>query len=242
VNLALVAGCSAGGLVIGGVLDSLSGRIVRAPDPETPTAEAVTQGSVATAVATRVPSAVEVAGSALLTAVAFGLAAGRLGALPALAAYCALFAGLVALSVVDARIGIVPRSVLFPTFAATAVGLVAASGVDHRWGSLAHAALGGAIAFAVFFALWWFFPRGLGYGDVRLAGVMGAGLAWIGFGELYVGFLTAFAVGAAVGVTLMVRNGTGRKTRLPFGPPLAIGAAFGVLWGAWAVHVWLHHG
>jgi prepilin signal peptidase PulO-like enzyme (type II secretory pathway) len=41
---------------------------------------------------------------------------------------------------------------------------------------------------------------------------------------------------------LMVGRGTGRKTKLAFGPPLAAGAAFGVLWGPWAVHVWLHHG
>ncbi|MGH8995481.1 MAG: hypothetical protein ACRDYB_05545, partial [Acidimicrobiales bacterium] len=104
-NLALVAGCSAGGLLVGGVLDSISGRIERVPDAAEPSAEAV-HGSVATAVATRVPPAIEIAGSALLTAAAFGLAAARLGAAPVLAAYGALFAGLVAVSVVDARIGI----------------------------------------------------------------------------------------------------------------------------------------
>lgn len=250
-NVALVAGCAAGGLVAGGFLDSLTGRIVRPPDPApeptgaTPKAPGVRRAGTLTesfaAAKPRLPGATELAGSAIVTAAAFALLAFRLGAVPALAAYCALLAGLVAVSLVDVRLGIVPRAVLYPTFATLAVGLVAASAVDGHWRALGEAVIGGAGAFAVFFALWWFFPRGLGYGDVRLAGVIGAGLGWIGFGELYVGFLVAFVAGAVLGVTLMVAQGTGRKTRLPFGPPLCLGAAFGVLWGQWAVHLWLAH-
>jgi leader peptidase (prepilin peptidase)/N-methyltransferase len=189
----------------------------------------------------RSPGAAELAVSALVTGAVFALLAIRLGAVPALAAYCALFAGLAAASVVDARLGIVPRSILYPTFAAMAVGLAAASAVDSHWRALGEAAIGGAAAFAVFFALWWFFPRGLGYGDVRLAGVMGAALGWIGFGEIYVGFLAAFVTGTVVGLVVMASQGTGRKTRFAFGPALGIGAAFGVLWGPWAVHLWLAH-
>jgi leader peptidase (prepilin peptidase)/N-methyltransferase len=252
VNVVLVAGCAAGGLVTGGFLDSLTGRIVRPPDAASdPASGAVDATSSAPAgaipvtrvvVAARAPGAGELAASALVTGAAFGLLAIRLGAAPALAAYCSLLAGLLAASVVDIRLGIVPRSILYPTFAAMAVGLAGASAVDSHWRALGEAAIGGAAAFAVFFALWWFFPRGLGYGDVRLAGVMGAALGWIGFGELYVGFLVAFVAGTVVGVVLMARQGAGRKTRFAFGPSLTVGAAFGVLWGPWAVHIWLHHG
>jgi len=174
--------------------------------------------------------------ASVVTAAAFALAALRLGAQPELAAYCALFGGLVAVSVADLRVGLVPRVLLYPTFALMAAGLVAASAVDGRWHGLADGAIGGGIAFVVFFALWWFYPKGIGFGDVRLAGVLGAGLGWIGFGALYVGFASAFLVGVLVGVVLMLRHGTGRKTRLPFGPPLALGATFGVLWGTWLTH------
>ena len=183
----------------------------------------------------------EVLLSAVLTAGWFALAAARLGGVPALGAYCALGAGLVAAAVVDSRAGILPRVVVFATLGALAVGLAGASAADGRWRALGDAAIGGVICFAVFFALWWCFPRGLGYGDVRLAGLIGAALGWLGFGVLYVGFLVAFVAGTVVGVVLMVRRGTGRKTRLPFGPALAFGAGFGVLWGPWAVHLWLHH-
>jgi leader peptidase (prepilin peptidase) / N-methyltransferase len=251
VNGVLVAGCAAGGLVIGGFLDSVTGRIVRpaptAPDPSADAPEGVPAPSEAVgpltqvAVETRTPGSSELAISAVTTGVVFALLAIRLGAVPALAAFCSLLAGLVAVSIVDIRLGIVPRSILYPTLATMTVGLVAASAVDSRWRSLGEAAIGGAVAFAVFFALWWFFPRGLGYGDVRLAGVMGAALGWIGFGEIYVGFVAAFVAGTVVGLVLMARQGTGRKTRFAFGPALTLGAAFGVLWGPWAVHLWLHH-
>jgi leader peptidase (prepilin peptidase)/N-methyltransferase len=251
VNAALVVGCAAGGVVIGGILDTLTGRIVRPPDvvPDAATETGGTpppQGETASPVAqiviaARAPGSTEIAVSAVATGVVFALLAIRLGAVPALAAYCSLLAGLVAVSIVDIRLGIVPRSILYPTLATMAVGLVAASAVDSHWRALGEAGIGGVAAFVAFFALWWFFPRGLGYGDVRLAGVMGAGLGWIGFGEIYVGFLAAFVAGTVVGLVVMASQGTGRKTRFAFGPALTLGAAFGVLWGSWAVHIWLVH-
>lgn len=245
----LVTGCTVGGLAVGAVLDSLTGRIVPAPEPAA-VAEPAYAGAPApppappqsVAPVARVPSATEVALSAVLTGGLFALLAVRLGSAHQLVGYCALMAGLVAVSIVDARVGIVPRSILYPTFAACAVGLVAAGALDHRWRPVANGAIGGVGCFAVFFALWWFYPRGIGYGDVRLAGVMGAALGWIGFGELYIGFLAAFVVGAVIGVAVMAVRGTGRRTRFAFAPALSAGAAFGVLWGPWAVRLWLHHG
>ena len=251
-NVVLVAGCAAGGLVTGGFLDSVTGRITRPPAPSPEGATDVEGGpipvqgahipAVSVAVAARTPGTSELAVSGIVTGAVFALLAIRLGAVPALAAYCALMVGLVAVSVVDMRLGIVPRSILYPTFGAMAVGLVAASAVDSHWRPLAVAAIGGVAAFAVFFALWWFFPRGLGYGDVRLAGVIGAALGWIGFGELYVGFLAAFVAGTVMGLAVAATRGSGRKTRFAFGPALSVGAAFGVLWGPWAVHLWLYRG
>jgi leader peptidase (prepilin peptidase) / N-methyltransferase len=250
VDATLVVGCALGGAVLGGVLDTLTGRIIRPPAEPSSVDETVAASGGAVATALRparvalgrsVPRS-EIVLSALLTAGWFALAGARLGAVPALGAYCALGSGLVAASVVDARAGILPRVVVYATLGALAAGLAGASAADGGWRAFGEAAIGGAVCFAVFFALWWCFPRGIGYGDVRLAGLIGAALGWLGFGVLYVGFLAAFVAGTVVGVVLMVRRGTGRKTRLPFGPALALGAAIGVFWGPWAVHLWLHHG
>ena len=255
-DAALVGGCAVAGLTIGLILDDVAARIPparpRAPTPES-SAVASATGLPAAPPAPepeppaperpmpappRVPERVAVS---VFTALAFGLAAVRIGAQPELAAYCALFGGLVAVSVADLRVGLVPRVLLYPTFGLMAAALVAADAVDGRWPPLEHAAIGGAVAFAFFFALWWFYPRGIGFGDVRLAGVLGAGLGWISFGALYVGFASAFLLGVVVGLVLMARNGTGRKTRLAFGPPLALGGMVGVLWGTWFTHFWTAH-
>jgi len=238
----LVAESFLAGAVLGALVDLATGRIVR---PVADRAVLVAPGATGLAPAEgampRIPPPAELAVSALLTSVWLGLAALRLGATPVLGAYDALGVGLVAAAVVDARAGIVPRVIVWPTLGVVAAGLLAASGATGRFRPLLDAAIGGAAAFASFFALWWGFPRGLGYGDVRLAGLIGTALGWLGFGELYIGFLAAFVAGTALGVVLMARRGTGRKTVLPFGPPLALGAAIGILWGPWAVHLWLAH-
>lgn len=181
-------------------------------------------------------------GAAALTAALFAGAAARFGAVPELAAYCVLFGGLVALSVADVRVGLVPRRIVYPTLGLMALALVASAAVAGEWRPLLDAAIGGAAAFLVFFVIWAVAPRSMGFGDVRLAGVIGAGLGWLGWRQLYLGFLVAFVAGAVVGVVKMAVQGTGRKTSLPFGPALAVGAVVGVYWGGYLADLWIHPG
>jgi leader peptidase (prepilin peptidase)/N-methyltransferase len=80
-------------------------------------------------------------------------------------------------------------------------------------------------------------PSGMGMGDAKLVGVLG----------LYLGaavapaFFVAFIAGTVVGISIIVRKGlaTGRKTPVPFGPFLALGAVVGVLAGHPLVHTYL---
>jgi len=187
------------------------------------------------------PGPLELAVTAAVTALLLAAAGVRFGPVPELAAYCVLFAGLVAISVADLRVGLVPRTLLYPTLALMTLALVAAAALAGDWTPLLHAAIGGAGAFAVFFVVWWFAPRGLGFGDVRLAGLIGAGLGWLGLADLYVGFLSGFVIGALMGTVKMLAQGTGRKTRFPFAPALAVGAVIGVLWGSWLANYWILH-
>jgi leader peptidase (prepilin peptidase)/N-methyltransferase len=180
--------------------------------------------------------------AAAVAGVLFAAAAVRFGSVPELAAYCVLFGGLVAVSVADIRVGLVPRKIVYPTLGLLAVALVAAAAASGDWRPLADAAVGGAAGFLVFFAIWWISPRSMGFGDVRLAGVVGVALGWLGFRQVYLGFLAAFLAGAAIGLVKMAVQGTGRKTALPFGPALAVGAVVGVLWGGYLANLWLHAG
>jgi leader peptidase (prepilin peptidase)/N-methyltransferase len=98
----------------------------------------------------------------------------------------------------------------------------------------------GAVAFAAFFALWWFIPRGMGFGDVRLAGAIGLTVGYLSLIHAYVAFLAGFVIGMVFGLGLMVVSSTGRKTRIPFAPSLAAGAVVAVFWGGQLAHDLFH--
>ncbi|HXX91690.1 MAG TPA: A24 family peptidase [Acidimicrobiales bacterium] len=178
---------------------------------------------------------------AIVTAVVFGALAWRFGAQPALAAYVVFAAGLIAISAVDLEHMRIPNRILYPTLLSTAVLLTVASAVDDRWGSLARGAIAGAAGFGAFFVVHLVVPKGMGFGDVRLAGLVGLGAGWLGLGHGFVAFATAFLLGAFIGLGVMIATGGGRKTKIPFGPFLAAGALVAVLWGGPVAAGLFHH-
>ncbi|MCZ0983291.1 hypothetical protein O1L60_41345 [Streptomyces diastatochromogenes] len=94
----------------------------------------------------------------------------------------------------------------------------------------------GAGGFAVFFTLHWVRPAWLGFGDVRLAGLLGTGLGWLGPGHLVFALMAGSVAGLTVGLALMAAGRATRHTRLPFGLFLAAGAIAALLVGAPVVH------
>jgi leader peptidase (prepilin peptidase)/N-methyltransferase len=159
-----------------------------------------------------------------------------------LAAYAVLGVALVLMSAVDLEYQIIPNRIVYPTLAVMVPLFGVASAVDDRWGSLARAAIGGAVAFGAFLAIHLAVPRGMGFGDVRLAGLLGFATGWLGLGHTFVGFFAAFVLGAVIGIAAMAVSGAGRKTRIPFGPFLAAGAVVTVLWGSPVAHALFHPG
>ena len=77
-----------------------------------------------------------------------------------------------------------------------------------------------------FFVLWSIYPRGLGYGDVRLSGVLGIALGYVGSGELVVGVYAGFLLGGVGRRSALVLRIVDRKG-YPFGPFMLVGALVG---------------
>jgi leader peptidase (prepilin peptidase)/N-methyltransferase len=96
---------------------------------------------------------------------------------------------------------------------------------------LGRAVLGGAAMFAGYFLLAVINPSGMGGGDVKLAGVLGMVLGWVGWWSVAVGAFAGFFIGAIIGVLLLVVGRAGRKSHVPFGPAMFAGTYVGLLWG-----------
>jgi leader peptidase (prepilin peptidase)/N-methyltransferase len=175
---------------------------------------------------------------AVLAALFAGVAL-RFGAAPALAAFWWFSAALVAVSAVDLERRLVPRRIVYPALAGSAVLLGAASAWQGTARPFVDAAIGGAVAFLALAVVHLAKPQGMGFGDVRLAGLIGANLGWLGLAQVAVGLFLGFASAAVVGLGLVAAGRAGPRTRLPFAPFLAAGALATVFAGRVLVRAWL---
>jgi len=148
-----------------------------------------------------------------------------------LPAFLALAAGLVVLSVIDLEHFLLPNRIVYPLTVATVALLGLAAVGDHAWAAFGRAVLGGVVAMVALGVLHLVSPRSMGFGDVKLAFVLGLVLGWLGWSELVLGLFCGFLAGAVVGLALIVLRHRGRKDHLPFGPFLAFGTLVVLLWG-----------
>jgi leader peptidase (prepilin peptidase)/N-methyltransferase len=107
--------------------------------------------------------------------------------------------------------------------------LLAASAAGQRdWWPLGRAGIGAAALFAFFFALAFIYPAGMGFGDVKLAGILGGVLGYLSWSAVLIGAFAGFLLGAVVGIAVMTAGRGGRKTAVPFGPFMIAGALLGI--------------
>ncbi|CAN5407712.1 A24 family peptidase [soil metagenome] len=164
---------------------------------------------------------------ALTTGVLSGIVGGRLGWTPALVFLLYLVPVGVALALIDWRTRYLPSRLILPSYAVVGGLVVVASSVGRNWPELLSAAIGCAATFVMFFVLWFVAPRAMAFGDVRLSGLLGLALGWLGYGQLVIGIFSAFLLMSAGGVLLAVTKVFHSK-HVPFGPFLVGGAFLGI--------------
>jgi len=174
----------------------------------------------------------------VVIAVAFGPSTGAVetpsvfaGDLVVMCALLYFVAISIALTAIDLDTHRLPNSIVLPAYAVVAVLLTTAAVLTGEFGSIARAAAGAGILFALYLVLALLSPRGMGMGDVKLAGVIGLLLGWFGWGALAVGAGAGFVLGGLFGVILIVTQRARRNSGIPFGPWMLAGAWVGILFG-----------
>ena len=169
-------------------------------------------GPVRTVVVTAV-FAVLLAGAVLLT-----------GLRPAGVAFAWAAGAAVVLGAVDLATHRLPDRVTYPALAVCAGALLVDAAVLGTWPAVLRAAVAAAAAFGVAATAAAVSPAGLGFGDVKLLGLLGLLLGWLGWGVLLTGVFLGLLTGAVVSLGLLATRRGGWRTAIPFGPPLLAGA------------------
>jgi leader peptidase (prepilin peptidase)/N-methyltransferase len=176
------------------------------------------------------------------TAVLFTLVAllcflrSQLPLLPALAYLAAIG---VALALIDIDTHRLPNVIVLPSYPVLAVLLAAASVASGDGGALARAGLGAATLLGFYLVITLVYPAGMGWGDVKLAGLLGGVLGYLGWAELLVGGFAGFLFGAVAGIVVIATGRGTRRSALPFGPFMILGAAAGITVGGWVGGLYL---
>ena len=258
VSALLVVGCAVVGLAVGSFLNVVIHRVPRKesvvrPRSRCPHCEAqiaerdnipivswiVLRGRCRSC-GTRIPVRYPLVEAA--TAVLFAAVAVRFGLTAELPAFCIFLGALLALALIDLEHFLLPSRIIYSTLLIEAVVLGVTAVVDQRWVTLEHAVIAGLVAFLTFFMIHFIYPAGMAWGDLRLAGLIGFVLGWLGYQYVLVGLFLAFLSASIVGIALIAARRANGKTPIPFGVFLALGAVIAVLWGQPLAHLWLHRG
>ncbi len=144
-----------------------------------------------------------------------------------------IFCAFLVLAVADILYQILPDGAVIVSGAAT-LGLLVS--LQTPWPVIVLHLIVGACAASFFAALWAITRgRGMGFGDVKLAFVLGL---LLGYPTIIVGLYVAFLTGAAVGVILIITRQLKLKSKIAFGPFLLLGSVVGFVWGDAILGFW----
>jgi len=143
-----------------------------------------------------------------------------------LPAYLYLGAIGAALTLIDLDVHRLPDLIVLPSYPIAFVLLLVPTVVSGGWGALLRGVLAGLALFMGYFVLALISPGGggLGFGDVKLAGVLGLLLGWVGWGPAIVSVLAAFVIGGFIALIMLLARRATRSSSIAFGPSMILGA------------------
>lgn len=156
-----------------------------------------------------------------------------------LLAFLYLAAISVTLALIDLDTHTLPNWIVLPSYIVGAVLLGVASLASGNLGSLLRGLLAAGAMWLTYLVIALSYPGGMGYGDVKFAGVIGLFLGYLGWSVLITGAIAAFALGAIFASVLLIRKSIDRKSGIPFGPWMLVGAWIAVLFSTPIVSAYL---
>lgn len=175
--------------------------------------------------------------TALAGAAAFGALAWAVGAGFGLLAFLLVAGYGLLLAPIDLACLRLPDSLVGSAFVAALAILTAGSVVDGSYRPLARALIGAAAMFVGYLILAVLPGAVLGFGDVKLAGVLGLVLGYLGWKPLVLGALLPLLINGPVALVLLLSGRVRRDSHLPLGPALLVGAVLAAVvdagWRGW---------
>ncbi len=172
----------------------------------------------------RVPGRARWASTAAIAVVLAALGSAAADWTSAWPAYLGLALAGSVLVVVDVEHHRLPDRMILSAAAAVAVVFFLVASLDGQWTALGRAAAAAAVVFALLGAVVLIFPRGLGFGDAKLAGLVTGCLAWRSWRAVLDGLALGILAAGVVAVVLLVVSRAHARTHIPLGPFLLAGA------------------
>ena len=146
-------------------------------------------------------------------------------------AYLVFFVCLVSVTVIDFQRQIIPNYIVYPTIFVSIPLLALAALAGGDWDSFGRALMGGTLAWLALLVIHLISPAGMGFGDVRLAFVLGMFLGWVDLAHVLTGLFLGVLLISAVGLVLAALRLRSLQEHIAFGPFLAAGSILAVFAG-----------
>ena len=137
---------------------------------------------------------------------------------------------MVPLTFIDLDVHRLPDKIQLPAYPGLAALLAACSFATQDWAALGRALQAGTALWVLFLVLALVLPGGgIGFGDVKLAGLLGMLLGWLSWAHVIIATMATFLIGGVVAIGLLATRRKGRRDEFAYGPSMLLGAVVAIV-------------